>query len=109
VGTGPITAGDVPEDDRPPCEPDAVPGAATGDLARAVRRAVGEGTTLRELRESVLDLAARAALNETGGNVRRAAACLGITERALQLRRAAWRQAPAPPSPRAPLDEGARV
>ena len=48
-----------------------------------------EGCTLKDLREQVADAAVAAALDGTGGNVRAAAAArLGVTDRALHLRRA---------------------
>ena len=47
-----------------------------------------EGCTLKDLREQVADAAVAAALDGTGGNVRAAAARLGVTDRALHLRRA---------------------
>ncbi|MFI1994043.1 sigma 54-interacting transcriptional regulator [Actinoplanes sp. NPDC020271] len=90
VGPGPITAGDVPEEERPL----SVPGEQDGtDLDEVVNRALRTGMGLRELREAVADAAVRVALDEAGGNVRQAAARLGVTERALQLRRAGWRDA----------------
>jgi transcriptional regulator with GAF, ATPase, and Fis domain len=92
VGSGAITPGDLPTQDWPAVassdecdEPTAVRGEI---LADAVRRAVAEGTTLRQLREEVTQLAVDAALDESGGKVRAAAQRLGVTDRALQLRRA---------------------
>ena len=89
VGTGPITAGDVPEDERP------VAGAAAwsaGDLDEPVRRALAGGLGLRELRDAAADAAVRVALADAGGNLRRAALRLGVSDRALQLRRAGRRE-----------------
>lgn len=57
-------------------------------LEEAVRAAVCAGASLKGLREQVADLAVDAALDEAGGSVRAAAARLGVTERALHLRRA---------------------
>ena len=116
VGPGPVTPGDLPPGDRPapvavapigfapvkpsapaslpasvppvPLEHDDVAGVAQPALEEAVRAAVGTGVSLKGLREQVADLAVDAALEETGGNVRAAAARLGVTERALHLRRA---------------------
>ena len=53
-----------------------------------MRAAVCAGASLRGLREQVADLAVDAALEESGGSVPAAAARLGVTERALHLRRA---------------------
>jgi len=57
-------------------------------LEEAVRAAVCAGASLKGLREQVADLAVDAALDESGGSVRAAAARLAVTERALHLRRA---------------------
>lgn len=86
VGPGPLTPGDIPPDDRPAATADCAP--MTPTLADAVRAAVAGGTTLRELKELVSDLAMTAALAASDGNVRSAAARLGVTDRALHLRRA---------------------
>ena len=88
VGCGPVTPGDLAPADRPETLP--VPRARGG--ARAGRRAsqaqLEAGSTLRDLREQVADLAVALTLQECGGNVRAAAARLGVTDRALHLRRA---------------------
>ncbi len=86
VGPGPITPGDLPPGDRP-----AHPVSRTidcGSFAELVRAQLRQGRTLKELREHVADVAVSTALDEAGGNVRAAAARLGITDRALHLRRA---------------------
>ena len=92
VGTGPITPGDVPEDERP---------AAAGTrwredaLEQAIREALASGVSLEEIGRAAKDIAIRIALTEESGSIKRAAGRLGITERALQLRRAARRQSQA--------------
>ncbi len=89
VGLGPVTPGDLPPDDRPMkalgevSDSDRMP-----SLSDAVRAVVDDGMTLRELREYVAELAMAAALASSDGNVRAAAAQLGVTDRALHLRRA---------------------
>jgi transcriptional regulator with GAF, ATPase, and Fis domain len=113
VGVGPITPGDLPAPDRPstplppllpptslapvvPVAPvlepapgrDGCPPAVLAELVRALLR---DGMTLKDLREQVADLAVATALEQSGGNVRAAAAKLGITDRALHLRRAQQR------------------
>jgi transcriptional regulator with GAF, ATPase, and Fis domain len=89
-GSGPVTPGDLPPPDRPVAAPDAER-AGDGDpgtrLDEAVRVAVRHGGTLKELRDRVSGIAVAAALEECGGNVRAAAARLGVTDRALHLRR----------------------
>jgi transcriptional regulator with GAF, ATPase, and Fis domain len=102
VGVGPITPGDLPPADRPPplaAVPPLPPvpprgdGGALATLAESVRAGLRQGMTLKELREEVADLAVAAALEQSGGNVRAAAAKLGVTDRALHLRRAQSRVA----------------
>jgi transcriptional regulator with GAF, ATPase, and Fis domain len=89
VGPGPVTAGDLPEEEW------LHRGEAAGvapDWKGVARLALARGSSLRELREAAADAAVRVAIEEAGGNLRQAAARLGVTDRALQLRRAAVRQ-----------------
>jgi transcriptional regulator with GAF, ATPase, and Fis domain len=92
VGPGPITPGDLPVADRP-LTAVAAPSTNGSGLAESVLAQLRDGLTLRELREQVADLAVDIALREAGGNVRAAAARLGVTDRALHLRRAQRREA----------------
>jgi transcriptional regulator with GAF, ATPase, and Fis domain len=87
VGPGPITAGDLPEHERPEA---GVPETtwSEAELERPVRRALALGVGLKELREATADVAVRVAVEEAGGSLRQAASRLGVTDRALQLRRA---------------------
>ncbi len=86
-GAGPLTAGDIPEHDRPPdCRLRSA--RSEDDLAGAIRRAVEQGMGLKEIGQVVADLATRAALELEAGSLQRAAARLGVTDRALQIRRA---------------------
>ncbi len=87
AGGGPLSCGDLP--------PDAWPAPARrGDdgpcdaLLQGVRRALARGAGLREISQQAAELAIRAALEEEGGNLQRAARRLQVTDRALQLRRA---------------------
>lgn len=90
VGSGPITAGDVPPEDRPVSV--AAPGGwPDEELERAIRHAVELGIPLREIGAGAADAAVQIALTREGGSVRRAARRLGVSERALQLRRARGR------------------
>jgi transcriptional regulator with GAF, ATPase, and Fis domain len=91
VGGGPITIGDVPEEERPragewerPCAGDGFDGA--------VRLALASGMGLKETGNAATEAAVRLALEQARGNVRRAAERLGVTDRALQMRRAARRR-----------------
>lgn len=92
VGPGPLTPGDLPESEwrtrssQPPDGSQAWP--VDAGLEQAVRQALAAGATLRDVRESATDAATRVALDNAGGNLHRAAQSLGITDRALQLRRA---------------------
>lgn len=98
VGPGPVTPGDLPPEDRPPVTldgpPPGEPAESAGALAESVREHLRAGHTLKQLREHVADLAVAAALEESGGNVRAAAARLGVTDRALHLRRQQSRERP---------------
>src|ERR1041384_440686 len=93
VGSGPITAGDVPEDERPRgC--DEVKKRYEDGLESAVHSALAMGVTLKEIERAAGKLAGRIVIDEEHGNLRRAAARLGLTDRALQMRRATRRQNP---------------
>jgi transcriptional regulator with GAF, ATPase, and Fis domain len=98
VGPGPITVGDVPEDERPApaARQDGWPDAA---LETSVRKALALGLGMKDIASAAADTAIRVALDEEGGSLRRASQRLGVTDRALQLRRAQERRAG--PSPRA--------
>jgi transcriptional regulator with GAF, ATPase, and Fis domain len=91
-GAGPLTVGDVPEHERPaaaasrPCWPDR-------GFEAAVRHAVELGVGLKEIGQSAADLATQIVLEQEGGNLQRAALRLGVTDRALQIRRANQRAA----------------
>jgi transcriptional regulator with GAF, ATPase, and Fis domain len=90
AGGGPITIGDVPEDERP--RDTALPRAAL--LARfdaMAREAIHLGLGLKEISQLATDCAIQAAMDEEQGNLHRAAARLDVTDRALQLRRAQQR------------------
>ena len=92
VGSGPIIAADVAEDDRPELEGVAEwPG---NGFEMAVHHAVGDGIALKTIRHAAENAAIDAALALENGNVPRAARRLGVTSRALQIRRATQRRAP---------------
>jgi transcriptional regulator with GAF, ATPase, and Fis domain len=86
-GSGPLTVGDVPPGERPA---GAARQARWPDAAfeGAIRHAVELGIGLKEIGHIAADLATRAALEREDGNLQRAAARLGVTDRALQIRRA---------------------
>jgi DNA-binding NtrC family response regulator len=135
AGTGPLTIGDLPVEeraqpdttiatpnaadspraDRPAIEsvPSATPDRASPDgppietdrpacmetLAAAARQAGAAGMTLNEVREAALAAAIAGALEAENHSLRRAAKRLGISERALQQRRANARVQHPNPSP----------
>jgi transcriptional regulator with GAF, ATPase, and Fis domain len=91
VGSGPITLGDIPEDERlrHGFEEQEWRDA---QLERCVRRALARGLCLKAISQTAAETAIRIALGDEGGNLQRAARRLGVTDRALQLRRANSRQ-----------------
>jgi transcriptional regulator with GAF, ATPase, and Fis domain len=87
AGTGPVTVGDIPEEDRPLSEfsctwPDK-------GFERSIKEALTLGVGLREINQMTTRTAIRMALDSESGNLHRAAERLGVTDRALQMRRAA--------------------
>jgi transcriptional regulator with GAF, ATPase, and Fis domain len=87
VGPGPITIGAVPVDDRPDGAGAPEPWAEPGFIF-AVQRALDGGIALKDIGRAVTNAAIRMSLAQENGNLRRAARRLGITDRALQMRRA---------------------
>ncbi|HEX2091306.1 MAG TPA: hypothetical protein VHG28_02845, partial [Longimicrobiaceae bacterium] len=90
VGPGPITVGDLPPDERPGA------GAEEADWREpafdaCLRRALARGIGLKEIGRLTAEAAIRIAIGDEDGNLRRAAQRLGVTDRALQMRRAAGR------------------
>lgn len=90
AGGGPITIGDVPEDERPI---DVMPTRAVlhARFDAMAREAIHLGLGLKEIGQLATDCAIQAALEEEQGNLHRAAQRLDVTDRALQLRRAQQR------------------
>jgi transcriptional regulator with GAF, ATPase, and Fis domain len=89
VGHGPITVADVPEEERPTAtsaawRPDEL-------FERAGRVALQCGMGLKEIASTATDASIRLALDQEHGNVARAAELLGVTDRAIQKRKATWR------------------
>ncbi len=91
TGDGMITLGNVPPEERVAQHHGQ---AAWSDLSfdRVIQRAVQFGLGLKEIGRAAEDAAIRFATDEEGGNIQRAARRLGVTDRALQLRRASKRQ-----------------
>jgi transcriptional regulator with GAF, ATPase, and Fis domain len=89
-GGGPITLGDVADEDRPQLE--QAPVWHDGAFEQSIRRAVLEGVPLKEIGRRATESAIQVAIDNSGGNLPRAARRLGVTDRALQIRRAAQRE-----------------
>ena len=86
VGTGPITIGDIPEDERPRAGDEAGHQEA---LELAIRHELARGVGLKEISRAAAAAAIRVALSDANGSLHLAAKRLRVTDRALQLRRAA--------------------
>jgi DNA-binding NtrC family response regulator len=91
VGPGPITIGDLPDDEHPASAP-AKENWQVPEFERSISQALSLGVGLKEISQAAADAATRIALQEENGNLREAARRLGVTDRALQMRRAARRQ-----------------
>jgi transcriptional regulator with GAF, ATPase, and Fis domain len=91
VGPGPITVGDLPDDEHPAGAP-AKGSWRVPEFERAIAQALSLGVGLREISQTAADTATRIAMQEENGNLRGAARRLGVTDRALQMRRAVRRQ-----------------
>jgi DNA-binding NtrC family response regulator len=87
VGPGPVTAGAIPPEDRPLGgeAPNAWPDARLESL---IEDAITLGVQLKEISQATTEAAIRIAVQSENGNLQRAARRLGVTDRALQLRRA---------------------
>jgi transcriptional regulator with GAF, ATPase, and Fis domain len=89
VGEGPITLGEVPEEER---QQSSAEPATANVFDQAARVGMLCGMGLKEISNAAADASVRLALEMEQGNVGRAAERLGITDRGLQKRRALWRQ-----------------
>lgn len=91
AGKGPITVGCIPPDERPNLSEDWKEWRDM-NFERSIRIALSQGMGLKTISKSTEETAIRIAVDEENGNLQRAAQRLGVTDRALQLRRAAQRQ-----------------
>jgi transcriptional regulator with GAF, ATPase, and Fis domain len=91
VGPAPITVGDLPGDERPRNESPDVDRRDDG-LERWVRAALAGNAALRDIRRAAEATAITIALEQSAGNLHGASRRLKVTDRALQLRRAAARK-----------------
>lgn len=85
VGEGNVSVGDLPDDVRPAAAPERL---LDDSFDAAVRRALTLGIGLKEISRQAADAAIRVAVSEATGNLQEAARQLGVTDRALQMRRA---------------------
>jgi transcriptional regulator with GAF, ATPase, and Fis domain len=88
LGDGPITVGDLPDDERPAGTEAPEPDWRGPGFDDVIRRALCLGVGLKDISTYAAEAAIRIAVGEEGGNLQRAARRLGVTDRALQLRRA---------------------
>ncbi|HEX6037342.1 sigma-54-dependent transcriptional regulator [Longimicrobium sp.] len=94
VGPGPVTLGDLPPDERP--APECEAGWPDGDFETSIRRALAQGVGLKDIGRLASETAIRVAVSAEEGNLQRAAQRLGVTDRALQMRKAQRQNAAAP-------------
>ncbi len=93
VGDGPVTVGDVPPDEWP--QPgETAPFGTNSIFGAAARHALALGMGLKDISTAAGDAAIRLALEAEGGT-HGAAERLDVTDRAIQLRMAKWREAAA--------------
>ena len=83
--------GCIPPNDRPAWA-ENLGNWCDADFERFIRVALARGVGLKTISRETEETAIRIALEKTGGNLQRAALRLGVTDRALQIRRAAQRQ-----------------
>jgi transcriptional regulator with GAF, ATPase, and Fis domain len=83
TGPGPLGYASLPEE-----EWGAVDANLELELERAVRKAMAARLPLKEISRMAGDVAVRVAVEDAAGNLQKAASVLGVTDRALQLRRA---------------------
>jgi transcriptional regulator with GAF, ATPase, and Fis domain len=89
TGPGPITLGDLgPEEAPSRADSNAW---SDGPFVEAIGRALSHGVGLKEIRRIAEETAVRIAVGSEAGNLQSAARLLGVTDRALQLRRASQR------------------
>lgn len=91
VGSGPITVGAIPDDECRTLGDALEAGWQDAAFHRAIQQALTMGVSLKDIGNGAVELAIRIALETEGGNLQRAARRLGVTDRALQMRRAAGR------------------
>jgi DNA-binding NtrC family response regulator len=91
TGDGPLTVGDVPIPERP-CGQRQTERSLSPSLEAAIRHVIEQGIGLKEIGQIASNLAMQIVLEQEDGNLQRAATRLGVTDRALQIRRAQQRE-----------------
>lgn len=91
VGTGPISIGDIPEDERPENRLQSE-NWRNAQFHTAIRRALALGLDLKKINQFTKDTAISIAVDEEHGNLQKAARKLGVTDRMLQMHRKTNRQ-----------------
>ncbi|HJR06721.1 MAG TPA: sigma 54-interacting transcriptional regulator [Pyrinomonadaceae bacterium] len=106
VGGGAITVGDVDEMMRPSSHAGNSASREWRDdgFESAIRRAVALGVGLKEIGNAATETAIRVAVGDEDGNLQRAARRLGVTDRALQMRRASQREEQKQPAATSPIN-----
>jgi transcriptional regulator with GAF, ATPase, and Fis domain len=87
AGSRALSIGCVPPEDRPVCDP-SEKDWLNPHFEEPIQRAVRLGAGLKEIGRAAEEVAIRFVTAEEEGNLQRAARRLGVTDRALQLRRA---------------------
>jgi transcriptional regulator with GAF, ATPase, and Fis domain len=87
AGDGTITIGYVPSDERPACQANQM-AWLDSQFKQPIQRAVVLGAGLKEIGRAAEEIAVQYATDVEDGSLQRAARRLGVTDRALQLRRA---------------------
>lgn len=91
VGGGLLSVGNIPPEERPALDDPPLDWQGS-PLERIIRRAIAVGAGLKDISRTVEELAVHIAVDDAEGNLQRAAQALGVTDRALQMRRANRRQ-----------------
>ena len=91
TGAGPITAGAIPQQDRPH-DARAHQDWRDESFRAAIKRALDSGFGLKEVGKAAEEIAEEIAIEQEHGSTHQAALRLGVTDRALQMRRAARRE-----------------
>lgn len=91
VGNGTLTIGSIPVDERPSVKSTIRNNWYNESTDAIMRRAIQSGIGLKEISRTVESAVVRIAVNDENGNLQRAAIKLGVTDRALQIRRASGR------------------